>query len=265
MANVYRTASNSTLQITSDGDLHAYVIHLVVKILFYTCFQTSCNGIWIKNETLPHLRLTFTKLFTIFAALPRGSEGWTAFCVVFFFYFLFTFFPGSRCFMHLNILADLANHRNHAPGRSKILFLCLKSLLHLILEKVLVAIRDWRLWEKAHRQKVLPEHALQWLWEERQQSQTCVKIRAIKQRKPTYYSASVTGWGKESILKERRSSKKKKKAKYRKHTEKQNYAFVFVFIAVFAYSSSHRKRRMILFGRGGCCLFFFCEVIYFFF
>lgn len=181
MANVYRTASNSTLQITSDRDSHAYVIHLVVKILFYTCFQTSCNGIWIKNETLPHLRLTFTKLFTIFAALPRGSEGWTAFCVVFFFYFLFTFFPGSRCFMHLNILADLANHRNHAPGRSKILFLCLKSLLHLILEKVLVAIRDWRLWEKAHRQKVLSEHALQWLWEERQQSQTCVKIRANKE------------------------------------------------------------------------------------
>lgn len=75
--------------------------------------------------------------------------------------------------MHLNILADLANHSNHAPGRNKILFLHLKSFLHLMLEKVLVAIRDWRLWEKAHRWKLLPEHALQWLWEDRQQSQMC--------------------------------------------------------------------------------------------
>lgn len=42
-----------------------------------------------------------------------------------------------------------------------------------MLEKVLVAIRDWRLWKKVHRQKLLPEHALQWFGEERQQSQTC--------------------------------------------------------------------------------------------
>lgn len=49
-----------------------------------------------------------------------------------------------------------------------------------MIEKVLVAFRDWMLWEKAHIQKLLFERALQWLWEERQQSQTGVKIRAIK-------------------------------------------------------------------------------------
>jgi len=87
--------------------------------------------------------------------------------------------------MHLNIRADLANHSSHAPGRSKILFPLLQSFLHLMLEKVLVEIRDWRLREKAHKQKLLSEHALHWLREERQQSQTGVKIRAIKPRKPT--------------------------------------------------------------------------------
>lgn len=185
---VKSTLQSTTLKIISDRDggahtphTHPPYTHLVVKILFYTWFQDSCSGMWIENETPPHLRLMFTKLFTIFAALPRGSQGRTAFCD-FFFFFLFS---GNRWIMHLNIWVDLVNHSNHALGRSKILFPPLQSFLHLMLEKVLVVIRDWRLWEKAHRQQLLSEHALQWLWEERQQSQTGVKIRAIKPRKPT--------------------------------------------------------------------------------
>lgn len=44
-----------------------------------------------------------------------------------------------------------------------------------MLEKLLTAIRDGSLWDKAHQQKVLSEHALYWVWEERQQAQTGVK------------------------------------------------------------------------------------------
>lgn len=93
----------------------------------------------------------------------------------------------------------------------------------------------------------------------------CVKIRAIKPKKPTQHSTSVRGWGKESILKERRSNKNKKKARHRKNTEQQNYAFVFVFIAVFVFSSSYRERRIMLCGEG-CLVFlwgdFFCLFVW---
>lgn len=161
--------------------------------------------------------------------------------------------------MHLNILADLANHSNHAPGKSKILFLHLKSFLHLMLEKVLVAIRDWRLWEKVHRQKLLPEHALQWLWEGRQQSQMCKD--QSNQTKKAYTVFYLSEGMREGEHLERRSNKKKKKAIHKKHTEQQIYASVFVFISVFVFSSSYRKRRMILFV--GRVIWFFWGVILF--
>lgn len=70
-------------------------------------------------------------------------------------------------------------------------------------------------------------------------------------------------------MEERRSNKKKKKARHRKHTEQQDYASVFVFIAVSVFSSSYRERRMILFvGKVVWVfgffvgLFFFCGVIF---
>lgn len=52
---------------------------------------------------------------------------------------------------------------------------------------------------------------------------------------------SVRGQEKESILKQRKSSRKKKAARNTKHTERQKhaFAFIFVFISIFTFSSSY--------------------------
>lgn len=61
---------------------------------------------------------------------------------------------------------------------------------------------------------------------------------------------SVRGQEKESILKERKSSRKKKATRNTKHTEKQKHAFTFIFVfvfrSIFTFSSSYSEIGMIL-------------------
>lgn len=93
----------------------------------------------------------------------------------------------------------------------------------------------------------------------------CVKIRAIKPRKPTQYSTSVRGWGKESILKE--DLIKRKRKQYTKNLLSNKFMHPCLYLYLYLYSVVPTGREEWYYLWGGLFGFFggwYCFVHLFF-